>query len=85
MVRDNLRRTVVQSQKQICAAETQNQSHQPEEPEAPEQAQCPEKVNSESQEPTEGQLDLLLWNRPNLEEDQEDWQQVSAKFSPFKA
>ena len=66
MVRDNLDRKVVQSRKQNHTADTQNQSQPPEEPAAPERARSPERVQPESQEPTERQLDLLLWQKRNL-------------------
>ncbi|XP_036968807.1 suppressor of cytokine signaling 1-like isoform X1 [Acanthopagrus latus] len=71
MVRDNLDRTVVQSQKQNGAAETQNQS--PEEPAEPERTQRPKRVNPESKEPTKSRLDLLFWNKLNLEDEPESW------------
>lgn len=64
MVRDNLQRTVVQSQKQNHAAETQSQSQPAGQP-------------AESQEPTERQLDLLHWHKLNFKEEPETWQQVS--------
>ncbi|XP_041790183.1 suppressor of cytokine signaling 1-like [Chelmon rostratus] len=73
MVRDNLNRTIVQSQKQNCTAETQSQSQPPEEPAGPERAQSPESVNPESQEPTDRQLDLLFWSKFDLEEEPETW------------
>lgn len=76
MVRDNLDRTVVQSQKQNGAAETQNLS-----PEEPERTQRPERVNSESKEPTKSRLDLLFWDKLNLEDEPETWRRVSTKFS----
>lgn len=76
MVRDNLDRTVVQSQKQIRAAETQSQSRPPEEPAEPERAQNPDRVKPESQEPTKSQLDLLFSKKLNLEEDPESWRQA---------
>ncbi len=79
MVRDNLDRTVVQSQKQIRAAETQSQSQPAEAPAGPERAQNPDRVKSESQEPTERQLDLLLWNKLNLAEEPESWRQVGTQ------
>ncbi|XP_037620094.1 suppressor of cytokine signaling 1b [Sebastes umbrosus] len=75
MVRDNLDR-VVPSRKQNRAAETQNQSQPPEEPAGPERAQSPEKVQPESQEPTERQLDLLNWKKLNLQEEPEAWCQL---------
>ncbi|XP_026216486.1 suppressor of cytokine signaling 1-like [Anabas testudineus] len=62
MVRDNLQRTVVQSQKQNHAAETQSQSQPAGQP-------------AESQEPTERQLDLLHWHKLNFKEEPETWQQ----------
>lgn len=65
MVRDNLDRKVVQSRKQNHPADTQNQSQPPEEPAVPERARSPERVQPESQEPTERQLDLLLWQKLN--------------------
>ncbi|KAI3353364.1 hypothetical protein L3Q82_019898 [Scortum barcoo] len=76
MVRDNLHRTVVQSQKQIRAAETQSQSQPPEEPAGSGRAQDSDIVEPESQEPTEKQLDLLLWTKFNLEEEPESWHQA---------
>lgn len=85
MVRDNLNRTIVQSQKQNCTAETQSQSQPPEEPAGPERAQSPESVNPESQEPTDRQLDLLFWSKFDLEEEPETWCQVSTKFDHFEA
>ena len=75
MVRDNLDRTVVQSQKQNGAAETQNLS--PEEPAEPERTQRPERVNSESKEPKKSRLDLLFWDKLNLEDEPESWRRVS--------
>lgn len=75
MVKDNLDKTVAQSQKQNRAAETQSQSHPPEEPAGPEQSL--ERVKPDSSEPTGRQLDLLLWHKLNLEEEPEDWRQVS--------
>ncbi|XP_018539976.2 LOW QUALITY PROTEIN: suppressor of cytokine signaling 1-like [Lates calcarifer] len=74
MVKDNLDKTVAQSQKQNRAAETQSQSHPPEEPAGPEQS--PERVKPDSSEPTGRQLDLLLWHKLNLEEEPEDWRQL---------
>ena len=79
MVRDNLDRTVVQSQKQNGAAETQNQS--PEEPAEPERTQRPKRVNPESKEPTKSRLDLLFWNKLNLEDEPESWRRVSTRFA----
>lgn len=76
MVRDNLDITVVQSQKQKCEAVTQSQTQPPEEPQ---RAQNLERVNPESQETAEGQLDLLHWNKLNLEEEPETWHQVSTQ------
>ncbi|XP_059199383.1 suppressor of cytokine signaling 1-like [Centropristis striata] len=73
MVRDNLNRTVVQSKIQNGAAETQNRSQPPEEPARAERAQGPERAQPESLEPTERQLDLLLWKKLNLQEDPETW------------
>lgn len=67
MVRDNLNRAVVESQKQNHAAETQNQRQPPEEPAGPERAQSPERVEAESHEPTERQLDLLQWSKLKFE------------------
>lgn len=72
MVRDNPNRTVLQSQKQKCTAETQSQC-QP--PEGPEIAQSQERPNPESQELTGQQLDLLLWNKLSLEEEPDTWRQ----------
>ncbi|KAA8594592.1 suppressor of cytokine signaling 1 [Etheostoma spectabile] len=72
MVRDDHDRTVVQGQKQSCAAETQNQSQPAKEPAGPEQAQSPERVPAESQEPTEKKLDLLHW-KTHVEEDDDTW------------
>lgn len=76
MVRDNLDRAVVQSRKQIRAAVTQNQSQPPEEPAGPERAQSPERVQPESQEPTERPLDLLHWKKLCFEEEPETWCQT---------
>lgn len=76
MVRDKLDKTVVQSQKQKCAAVTQSQSQPPEEPQ---RAQSSERVKPEIQEPAERQLDLLHWNKLNLEEEPETWRQVSTQ------
>ncbi|XP_044047526.1 suppressor of cytokine signaling 1b [Siniperca chuatsi] len=73
MVRENLDKTVVQSQKQNRAAETQSQSHSPEELAGSERAQSPERVNPESQELTDRQLDLLHWSKLSLEEEPETW------------
>ncbi|XP_054460641.1 suppressor of cytokine signaling 1b [Anoplopoma fimbria] len=75
MVKDNLDRTVVQSRTQNCAAQTQNQSQPPEEPSGPERDQSPERVEPESQEPTESELDLLLWEKLHLHEEPEAWSQ----------
>lgn len=75
MVRDNLDKTVALSGKQHSTAETQNQSQTPEEPAEPEQAQSSERVQPETQEPTERQLDLLNWKKLNLQEDPEAWRQ----------
>uniref|UniRef100_A0A3Q1GYB9 Suppressor of cytokine signaling 1b n=1 Tax=Acanthochromis polyacanthus TaxID=80966 RepID=A0A3Q1GYB9_9TELE len=72
MVRDNLSRTVVQSQKPNHAAK--NQSQAPEEPTEPEAAPSPERVQPESHEPTERQLDLLLWSKLR-KEGNESWSQ----------
>lgn len=69
MVRDNFKRTVAQNQKQNHAAETQSPSQPAEE--------SAESVRPESQEPTERQLDLLHWHKPNFEEEPETWHQVS--------
>ncbi|XP_008282620.1 suppressor of cytokine signaling 1-like [Stegastes partitus] len=74
MVRDNLNRAVVQSQKPNHAAETESQSQPTEEPAGPEPAQSPERVQPESQEPTERQLDLLLWSKLK-KEGPESWSQ----------
>ncbi|KAK5865770.1 hypothetical protein PBY51_020013 [Eleginops maclovinus] len=65
MVRDNLHGNVVH-RKQNYTADTQNQSQPPEEHAALERARSPEIVQPESQEPTERQLDLLLWQKFNL-------------------
>ncbi|TDH16522.1 hypothetical protein EPR50_G00020110 [Perca flavescens] len=73
MVRDNHDRTVVQGQKQSCAAETQNQSQPAREPAGPERAQSPERVPPESQAPTERQQDLLHWEEISVEEEAENW------------
>lgn len=73
MVRDNLVRTVEQSQKPDHAAETQSQSQAPEEPAAPEAAPSPERVQPESHEPTERQLDLLHWSKLKPKEGSESW------------
>lgn len=75
MVRDNLNKTVVQSQRQSRTAETQSQSQSSEEPARHEQAQSQKRVNPESQEPTERQLDLLHWSKLNFEEEPETWHQ----------
>lgn len=75
MVRDNLIRTAVQSQKQNQAAETQSQSQASEEPAGPEPPQSPDRVKPESPEPTEKQLDFLL----SCEDEAEFWGQVSAQ------
>ncbi|XP_070773886.1 suppressor of cytokine signaling 1b [Enoplosus armatus] len=75
MVRDNLDKTEVQSQRQNRAAETQSQRQPPEEPAGPERALSPERVSPQSQEPTERQLDLLHWNKLRLEEEPETWRQ----------
>lgn len=75
MVRDNVDRAVVQRQKENTAAETQSKSQVPEEPAGPEPAWSPERVNPESQEATDGQLDLLHWNKFNLEEEPGSWHQ----------
>ena len=81
MVRDNLNKVVVQSQKQNRAAETQSQSQLPVEPAGPERGQSPERVHAESKEAAESRLDLLLWSKFNFEDEPETWGQVSAKFT----
>ncbi|XP_035516878.1 suppressor of cytokine signaling 1-like [Morone saxatilis] len=73
MVRDNLNKTVVQSQKQNHTAETQRQPA--EEPAGPKHAQSPESVNPKSPEPTERPLGLLHWNKFSFEEEPETWPQ----------
>ncbi|XP_070683878.1 suppressor of cytokine signaling 1-like [Pempheris klunzingeri] len=78
MVRDSLDKAVAQSQEQNLAAETQNQSQPAEEPTGPERAQSPNRVEPESQEPTERQLDLLLWNKLNLDKEPDTWSQSVA-------
>lgn len=71
MVRDNIGRTVEQSQKQSCVAETQIQSQPSEEVAEPQKALgSPEKQE-------EHQLDFLHWRKLNFEEEPETWQQVS--------
>ncbi|XP_071360540.1 suppressor of cytokine signaling 1b [Trachinotus anak] len=74
MVRDNLEKTAVQSRKENLAAQTQSESQPPEEPAGPEQS--PERVELDSQEPTERQLDLLLWNKLHLKEEAGTWHQL---------
>ncbi|XP_026159896.1 suppressor of cytokine signaling 1-like [Mastacembelus armatus] len=72
MVKDNLNRTVVQSEKQNHTAEIQHPSQPSEETAGPEQS--PERVTSENQEPTERDLDLLHWHKLNLWDlEPEDW------------
>ncbi|XP_029291101.1 suppressor of cytokine signaling 1-like [Cottoperca gobio] len=68
MVKDNLDRTVAEnsSRKQNHAADTQNQSQPPEEHAGPERARSTERVQPESQEPTEMQPDFLHWKKFNL-------------------
>lgn len=73
MVRDNLDRAGVQSQKQNHTTETQSQSQPPEEPAGPEQAPSREQVNPENHELTERHLDLLLWRKLSFEEEPESW------------
>ncbi|XP_069023850.1 suppressor of cytokine signaling 1b [Embiotoca jacksoni] len=75
MVRDNLNKTVVQSQKKRHAAETESQSKPPEEPAGPERGQSPERVKTESQKPTDRQPDLLRWSKFKLEDEPESWGQ----------
>lgn len=77
MVRDNLNKTAVQSQKQNHPAETQSQPA--EEPAGPKHAQSPESVNPKSPEPTERPLGLLHWNKFSFEEEPETWPQVSTE------
>ncbi|XP_034542846.1 suppressor of cytokine signaling 1b [Notolabrus celidotus] len=74
MVRDNLDKPVVQSEKQNQAPESQNR--QPEEPAGPEQNKSPERDKPESPElQLERKLDLLHWNKFNLEEEPDTWRQ----------
>uniref|UniRef100_UPI0037E80EFF suppressor of cytokine signaling 1b n=1 Tax=Semicossyphus pulcher TaxID=241346 RepID=UPI0037E80EFF len=68
MVRDDLDKSVVQSQKP-------SQNQQPEESAEPERAKSPETVKLKSPEPTERQLDLLHWNKFNFEEEPDTWRQ----------
>lgn len=71
MVRDNFEKTVVQSQKPKCAAVKQSQSQ------GTEENQQAQSITPEEQEPSERQLDVLLWNKLHLEEKPETWQKVS--------
>lgn len=73
MVRDNVGRAVVQRQKENNTAETQSKSQVPEEPAGPNRAWNPEGVKPESQGAADGQLDLLHWNKFNLEEEPGPW------------
>ncbi|XP_037546228.1 suppressor of cytokine signaling 1-like [Nematolebias whitei] len=73
MVRDRLDGTVVQNRNQNHAAEEQRQSPSSEEAAAPEKPQSSEKVKAESQEPPERQLNVLLWDKPNHEENPASW------------
>ncbi|KAM9363519.1 suppressor of cytokine signaling 1b [Symphorus nematophorus] len=75
MVRDNLNKAVVQSQKQNHTAETQSQSQSPKETAGPERGQSPERVHTESKEPAESRLDFLFWNQFNFEDEPETWSQ----------
>ncbi|XP_028273971.1 suppressor of cytokine signaling 1b [Parambassis ranga] len=81
MVRDNLIRKAVQSQKQNQAAETQSQSQASEEPAGPEPSQSPDRVKTESPEPTEKQLDFLLWSKLSCEGEAEFWGQPESAAS----
>ncbi|XP_022593764.1 suppressor of cytokine signaling 1-like [Seriola dumerili] len=74
MVRENLEKTGVQSRQQNITAETPSQNQPLEEPGGPEQS--PDRVTPDSQEPTEKQLDLLLWSKLNLKEDAETWRRL---------
>lgn len=67
MVKDNLDKSVVQSEKQNQAAESQN--HQPKEPTGPEWKKSPERDKPDSQEAAERWLDLLHQNEFNLKEE----------------
>ncbi|XP_047222072.1 suppressor of cytokine signaling 1-like [Girardinichthys multiradiatus] len=71
MVRDSLDRTSDQNHKREPAAETQSQSHNPEESRWPEQT--PGRVNAESEDPAGAKLDFLLWCKLRFEEEPESW------------
>ncbi|XP_074554390.1 suppressor of cytokine signaling 1b [Halichoeres trimaculatus] len=73
MVKDNLDKSVVQSQKQKQAAESQDQ--QPEEPTGPEWKKSPERDKPDTQEPAEEWLDLLHQNKFSFEEEGDTWRQ----------
>ncbi|CAJ1052619.1 suppressor of cytokine signaling 1b [Xyrichtys novacula] len=73
MVRDNLDKSVVQSQEASQVAESQNQ--RPEEPAGHEQGRSPERDKPESPELRERQLDFLHWNKLILREEPDTWQQ----------
>lgn len=70
MVRDNIGRTVEQSQKQSCVAETQSQPS--------EEAAEPQQALGSQERLEELQLDFLHW-RKLFEEEPETWQQVSTR------
>ena len=84
MVRDSFNRTAVHSQEQDQAAETKNQSELPAEATGCEQPQSTRRVESESQQPSEGQVDFLLWGKLVLKEETDPCCQVSAQgFLPM--
>ncbi|XP_029358954.1 suppressor of cytokine signaling 1-like [Echeneis naucrates] len=71
MVKDNLEKTTVESQKQNLTVETQSQRQPPGAP--ADNEHNPKRAEPDAQEPTDRQLDLLLWNKLNLNEDPETW------------
>ncbi|XP_058496972.1 suppressor of cytokine signaling 1-like [Solea solea] len=74
MVRDNLDQTAQQSQNQSQAGETQGRGQHAEERAGPERST--DNVNADSKEPTERQLDFLLWKKLRLEQEPDTWHQL---------
>ncbi|KAF7225301.1 suppressor of cytokine signaling 1-like [Nothobranchius furzeri] len=73
MVRDSLDRTIEHNQKQDQTIEPHSWSQTSEEAVVPEQSQNSQTINAESKEPSERQLDFLLWSKLSSEEESKSW------------
>lgn len=72
MVRGDLRKTDVKSEKARGRVDAQTQTEAPEEPAASQRAQSPESR-------AEGELDLLQWRKLRFEDELESWPSVSTQ------